>query len=212
MPMYDVWVKVQHSVSCIVHSLCLSFFYRLQYTVRRRTEKAFKAMEVPAAPATNGNENKGLKTLISLYSSCLWNRVVGFVPSSDSNFLGKIPIYFRGRSRKPRACLPLPLPSNSLQYSPYAYSSLSLLFVLLSIFKPSLAANETDGGGIFVFFSFCWSYEFSASVCCRDSVCMYIYIQLRIDSMVNTFFMACPLLFMTFYWLRNVDSFKNNEN
>ncbi|KAL6284661.1 hypothetical protein ACE6H2_015590 [Prunus campanulata] len=92
-------------------------------------------MEVPAAPATDGNENKGLKTLISLYSNCLWNRVVGFVPSSDSNFLGKIPIYFRSRSRKRRACLPLPLPSNSLQYSPVTTEASRVCDVLHDILE-----------------------------------------------------------------------------
>ncbi|BFG30205.1 hypothetical protein CerSpe_164790 [Prunus speciosa] len=92
-------------------------------------------MEVPAAPATDGNENKGLKALISLYSNCLWNRVVGFVPSSDSNFLGKIPIYFRSRSRKRRACLPLPLPSNSLQYSPVTTEASRVCDVLHDILE-----------------------------------------------------------------------------
>ncbi|KAE8037586.1 hypothetical protein FH972_010164 [Carpinus fangiana] len=68
------------------------------------------------------NESKDLKTLFSFYSSYLWNRVVGFFPSSSgSNFLGKISNLCRQAARagyrSRRKCLPLPLPSNSLDSS-----------------------------------------------------------------------------------------------
>ncbi|XP_059430328.1 protein DGS1, mitochondrial [Corylus avellana] len=67
------------------------------------------------------NESKDLKTLFSFYSSYLWNRVVGYFPSSGSNFLGKISNLCRQAARagyrSRRKCLPLPLPSNSLDSS-----------------------------------------------------------------------------------------------
>jgi nuclear-control-of-ATPase protein 2 len=78
-------------------------------------------MEVVPAES---NESKDLKTLFSFYSSYLWNRVVGFFPSSGSNFLGKISNLYRQAARagyrSRRKCLPLPLPSNSLDSSLYA--------------------------------------------------------------------------------------------
>ncbi|KAG6679045.1 hypothetical protein I3842_14G111100 [Carya illinoinensis] len=66
------------------------------------------------------DESKKFKTLFSFYSSYLRNRVVGFLPTSASNFLGKIS-YLCGQAtrtwfRRRRECLPLPpsLPSDSL--------------------------------------------------------------------------------------------------
>ena len=66
------------------------------------------------------NESRKLRTLFSLYSNYLWNRVISFFPSHGSNFLGKISNMYRQatRARSRRPCLPLPLPSNSLE--PYA--------------------------------------------------------------------------------------------
>lgn len=64
----------------------------------------------------SGAEN-GLKTLISSYSNYVWNRAATFFPSSGSNFLGKISILYPQASRKRRPCLPLPLPSHSLDCS-----------------------------------------------------------------------------------------------
>ncbi|XP_057501178.1 protein DGS1, mitochondrial-like [Actinidia eriantha] len=69
------------------------------------------------------NESSKLRTLFSLYSNYLWNRVISFFPSHGSNFLGKISNMYRQatRARSRRPCLPLPLPSNSLE--PYADTS-----------------------------------------------------------------------------------------
>lgn len=64
----------------------------------------------------SGAEND-LKTLISLYSNYVWNRVTTFFPSSVSNFIGKISILYPQASRKRRPLLPLPLPSHSLDSS-----------------------------------------------------------------------------------------------
>ncbi|KAJ7960495.1 protein DGS1, mitochondrial [Quillaja saponaria] len=51
----------------------------------------------------------------------LWNRLIGFFPSFKTNFLRNISnlynVTFRIRSRKRRKCLPLPLPSCSLDSS-----------------------------------------------------------------------------------------------
>ncbi|KAG2670947.1 hypothetical protein I3760_14G110300 [Carya illinoinensis] len=72
-------------------------------------------MEV--VPVEN-DESKNFKTLFSFYSSYLWKRVVGFLPTSASSFLGKISSLCRqaarARFRRRRECLPLPLPSDSL--------------------------------------------------------------------------------------------------
>ncbi|KAG7947738.1 hypothetical protein I3843_14G108800 [Carya illinoinensis] len=72
-------------------------------------------MEV--VPVEN-DESKNFKTLLSFYSSYLWKRVVGFLPTSASSFLGKISSLCRqaarARFRRRRECLPLPLPSDSL--------------------------------------------------------------------------------------------------
>ncbi|KAF5471065.1 hypothetical protein F2P56_011537 [Juglans regia] len=72
-------------------------------------------MEV--VPVEN-DESKNFKTLFSFYSSYLWNRVVGFLPTSASSFLGKISYLCRqaarARLRGRRECLPLPLASDSL--------------------------------------------------------------------------------------------------
>jgi hypothetical protein len=81
------------------------------------------------------NESKEDKTLGSFYSSYLWNRVRSFFPSSSSsNVLGKISNLYRQAarvgSRSHGACLPLPLPSNSLDSSSlYATSSLIFHFI-----------------------------------------------------------------------------------
>ncbi|KAJ7964943.1 protein DGS1, mitochondrial [Quillaja saponaria] len=67
------------------------------------------------------DESKGDKTLFQFYSNYIWNRLTGFFPSSNPNFLGSISnlynVTFRIRSRKRRKCLPLPLPSISLDSS-----------------------------------------------------------------------------------------------
>ncbi|KAJ9699022.1 hypothetical protein PVL29_007875 [Vitis rotundifolia] len=73
-------------------------------------------MEVPAE-----RESMDVKTLISLYSNKLWNRIVNILPFSHSNFLGKISNLYlqaiRSRSRRRRPSLPLPLPSHSFDTS-----------------------------------------------------------------------------------------------
>ncbi|KAB1227430.1 Nuclear control of ATPase protein 2 [Morella rubra] len=75
-------------------------------------------MEV--GPAVN-NESRDVKTLFSFYSSYLWHRLVGFLPSSGSKFLWKFSNFYRRVARawfrRRRECLPLPLPSNSLDSS-----------------------------------------------------------------------------------------------
>ncbi|XP_059665453.1 protein DGS1, mitochondrial [Cornus florida] len=67
--------------------------------------------------APSGSEAKDVKTLISLYSNYLWNRVFSFLPSPDLNFLGRISNLYRqtarAKSRRRRTSLPLPLPSTS---------------------------------------------------------------------------------------------------
>ncbi|KAA8544502.1 hypothetical protein F0562_022458 [Nyssa sinensis] len=64
------------------------------------------------------NETMDVKTLFSFYSNYIWNRVASFLPSPDSNFLGKISNLYsqttRATSRRRRGSLPLPLPSSSL--------------------------------------------------------------------------------------------------
>lgn len=70
-------------------------------------------MEVSPASPTEVNETNDLKTLISFYSSYLWNRVLDFLPFSDYNFLRKIRAA-GSRRRRRRAFLPLPLPRNLL--------------------------------------------------------------------------------------------------
>uniref|UniRef100_F6HAF5 Uncharacterized protein n=1 Tax=Vitis vinifera TaxID=29760 RepID=F6HAF5_VITVI len=73
-------------------------------------------MEVPAERGS-----MDVKTLISLYSNKLWNRIINILPFSHSNFLGKISSLYlqaiRTRSRRRRPSLPLPLPSHSLDTS-----------------------------------------------------------------------------------------------
>ncbi|KAL7198467.1 hypothetical protein ACSBR2_020873 [Camellia fascicularis] len=60
-----------------------------------------------------------LKNLFSIYSSNLWTRLVSFLPSSRSDFLGNIYNLYhqttRSRSRRRKPSLPLPLPFNSLE-------------------------------------------------------------------------------------------------
>jgi hypothetical protein len=99
------------------------------------------------------NESKDLKTLFSFYSSYLWNRVVGFFPSSSgSNFLGKISNLCRQAARagyrSRRKCLPLPLPSNSLDsslYCSYLFSLLCIVFFFLFSFYDLFGCRENGG-------------------------------------------------------------------
>jgi hypothetical protein len=102
-------------------------------TVLEKTRKLPETlMEVTLV---ENNESKEDKTLGSFYSSYLWNRVRSFFPfSSSSNVLGKISNLYsqaaRVGSRSHGACLPLPLPSNSLDSSSlYATSSLIFHFI-----------------------------------------------------------------------------------
>uniref|UniRef100_A0A2N9FXL1 Uncharacterized protein n=1 Tax=Fagus sylvatica TaxID=28930 RepID=A0A2N9FXL1_FAGSY len=82
------------------------------------------------------NESKEDKTLGSFYSSYLWNRVRSFFPSSSSsNVLGKISNLYRQAarvgSRSHGACLPLPLPSNSLDSSSLVMTEVSRVYEVL---------------------------------------------------------------------------------
>lgn len=76
-------------------------------------------MEV--SPINPEKKSMDVKTLVSFYSTQLWNRVYSFFSSSESNVLRKISNLYlrttRTRSRRRRSCLPLPLPSNSLDSS-----------------------------------------------------------------------------------------------
>ncbi|KAJ9146623.1 hypothetical protein P3X46_028862 [Hevea brasiliensis] len=67
------------------------------------------------------DEPQGVKTLVSFYSHYLWNRFFTFLPSSNSNVIGKIFNFSRqtarASSRRRRPCLPLPLPSYSPESS-----------------------------------------------------------------------------------------------
>ncbi|KAI8573304.1 hypothetical protein RHMOL_Rhmol01G0267300 [Rhododendron molle] len=64
------------------------------------------------------NESSESKALSTVYSDYLWNRFSSFFPFSGSNFLGKLSNLYRqltrARSRRRGPCLPLPLPSTSL--------------------------------------------------------------------------------------------------
>ncbi|KAJ8635524.1 hypothetical protein MRB53_009791 [Persea americana] len=60
------------------------------------------------------NESAYLKALISSYSNQLWNRLISFLPSRDSNLLTRIStnLHFL-TSRRRKSGLPLPLPSRT---------------------------------------------------------------------------------------------------
>ncbi|XP_058181998.1 protein DGS1, mitochondrial [Rhododendron vialii] len=64
------------------------------------------------------NESSESKALSTVYSDYLWKRLSSFFPFSGSNFLGKLSNLYRqltrARSRRRGPCLPLPLPSTSL--------------------------------------------------------------------------------------------------
>lgn len=92
-------------------------------------------MEVEDQTAQDHPRN--VKTLFSFYSNYLWNRLSSLLPTSDSNFLGKISSLsrqtVRASSRRRRtACLPLPLPSYSSESFLYDFSSY-VAFVLFSV-------------------------------------------------------------------------------
>ncbi|OWM73562.1 protein DGS1, mitochondrial isoform X2 [Punica granatum] len=80
-------------------------------------------MEPPEA----GPESKDFGALISLYSSYVWNRLFGSPPPSDSGFLAKFSQFYRRKPhpqpRRRTPCLPLPLPSNSLDSSTFKDTS-----------------------------------------------------------------------------------------
>ncbi|KAG5566353.1 hypothetical protein RHGRI_002075 [Rhododendron griersonianum] len=64
------------------------------------------------------NESSESNALSTVYSDYLWKRLSSFFPFSGSNFLGKLSNLYRqltrARSRRRGPCLPLPLPSTSL--------------------------------------------------------------------------------------------------
>ncbi|KAF3955251.1 hypothetical protein CMV_019508 [Castanea mollissima] len=92
----------------------------------------------------NNNNNNNNKTLFSIYSNYIWNRVLAFLPSSStssssssaaSNIFAKISNLYRQAarvgSRTHGACLPLPLPSNSFDSASLVMSDTSRVYEVL---------------------------------------------------------------------------------
>ncbi|XP_022752416.1 protein DGS1, mitochondrial isoform X2 [Durio zibethinus] len=90
-----------------------------------------------------GNESsRDVKTLISFYSNFLWNRLSTLIRSSPSIFLQKISNLSRQTtlpiSTTRRAGLPLPLPSNSFNFTPTTPEASRVYEVLNDIMDRSI--------------------------------------------------------------------------
>lgn len=85
------------------------------------------------AARSSENESAVNRSLLSLYSNYLWNRLQGLYTSSSTNFIGSLynlrNVTARFRSGKRRECLPLPLPSNTFDSSLYGHFPFLFSFV-----------------------------------------------------------------------------------
>ncbi|XP_043697150.1 protein DGS1, mitochondrial-like [Telopea speciosissima] len=97
-----------------------------------------------ASPENHRKESTDVKTLVSDYSNHVWRKLFSFFPSRDSNLFDKISNLHlirttgaRGRRRKPG--LPLPLPSNSLEFSGVMFDESRVLDALDTILEHILA-------------------------------------------------------------------------
>ncbi|XP_048499612.1 protein DGS1, mitochondrial isoform X2 [Beta vulgaris subsp. vulgaris] len=91
-----------------------------------------KDMDTPS-PSQENAQSSDLRTLTSLYSNYLWTRI------SNSTFITKISSFSRqfgrARSRRQKLCLPLPLPSKSLDTSLILTEASRIVDVLEDVFE-----------------------------------------------------------------------------
>ncbi|XP_010906408.1 protein DGS1, mitochondrial [Elaeis guineensis] len=96
-----------------------------------------------STPPQNPRDNpNGAKTLIYSYPNRIWKALLSYLPSPDSSLLAKLsnlsPLRSRGRSRRQKPGLPLPLHSNAVQSSLTAAKATREFVILEDIMEHTL--------------------------------------------------------------------------